>query len=77
MTSVVRFYKYGDPSVMKVENEKVGGPGPGQVRLRQQAISTSCAARVNGELACCFLERGSPCLALADIPVTPWLSRDV
>jgi len=41
MSKVVRFYEYGSPSVLKVEDEQVGEPGPGQVRLRQEAIGVN------------------------------------
>ncbi|MDB6124283.1 MAG: quinone oxidoreductase [Pedosphaera sp.] len=41
MSTVVRFYQYGPPSVLKVEDEIVGTPGPGQVRLRHEAIGVN------------------------------------
>lgn len=41
MSTVVRFYEYGSPSVFKVEDEHVGEPGPGQVRLRHEAIGVN------------------------------------
>lgn len=41
MSTVIRFYEYGSPSVLKVEDEHVGEPGSGQVRLRQQAIGVN------------------------------------
>lgn len=41
MSKVIRFHQYGAPSVLKVEDEQVGLPGPGQVRLRQEAIGVN------------------------------------
>lgn len=41
MSSVVRFYEYGSPEVFRVEDEQVGQPGPGQVRLRHEAIGVN------------------------------------
>lgn len=41
MTSLIRFYEYGDPSVLKLEDERVGDPAPGQVRLRHEAIGVN------------------------------------
>lgn len=41
MTTVVRFYQYGPPSVLKVEEELVGSPGSGQVRLRHEAMGVN------------------------------------
>jgi len=38
MSVVVRFYKPGTPDVLRVEEHAVGEPGPGQVRLRHEAI---------------------------------------
>lgn len=41
MSTVIRFHQHGDPSVLTVEDEAVGLPGPGQVRLQQQAIGVN------------------------------------
>jgi NADPH2:quinone reductase len=41
MTAVVKFYRHGPPSVLQVEDELVGAPGPGQVRLRHDAIGVN------------------------------------
>jgi len=41
MTAVVKFYRHGPPSVLQVEDEQVGAPGPGQVRLRHEAIGVN------------------------------------
>lgn len=41
MTAVVKFYRHGPPSVLEVEDEQVGAPGPGQVRLRHDAIGVN------------------------------------
>jgi len=38
MTTTIRFYEYGGPDALKVEDEQIGAPGPGQVGLRQAAI---------------------------------------
>src|SRR5215471_9208875 len=35
---VVRFHEHGDPSVLRLENLEVGQPGPGEVRIRVEAI---------------------------------------
>lgn len=41
MSAVVRFYTYGSPEVFRVEDEQVGEPGPGQVRLRHEGIGVN------------------------------------
>ena len=41
MTTTIRFHQYGSPDVFKVEDDHVGPPGPGQVRLRQEAIGVN------------------------------------
>lgn len=41
MSKVVRFHEVGAPSVMMIEDDAVGEPGPGQVRLRQHAIGVN------------------------------------
>jgi NADPH:quinone reductase len=41
MTTTIRFYQYGAPDVLKVEDEEIGAPGEGQVRLRQEAIGVN------------------------------------
>lgn len=41
MTKVVKFHRHGPPSVLQVEDEQVGAPGPGQVRLRHEAIGVN------------------------------------
>jgi len=41
MTTTIRFYEYGAPDVLKVEDEQIGAPEPGQVRLRQEAIGVN------------------------------------
>ncbi|AHI26338.1 quinone oxidoreductase [Komagataeibacter xylinus E25] len=38
MAKVIRIHENGGPSVLRVENAEVGAPGPGEVRLIQQAI---------------------------------------
>jgi len=41
MSGVVRLYAQGGPEVLRYESEEVGEPGPGQVRLRQEAIGVN------------------------------------
>jgi NADPH2:quinone reductase len=41
MNTVIRFHRYGDASVLEIENEALGAPGPGQVRLAQHAIGVN------------------------------------
>jgi len=41
MSTTIRFHKHGDPSVLEAEDETIGEPGPGQVRLRQEAIGVN------------------------------------
>jgi NADPH2:quinone reductase len=41
MSTTIRFHQYGAPSVLKVEDDQIGEPGPMQVRLRQQAIGVN------------------------------------
>lgn len=38
MTRVVRIHRHGGPEELKLEEEEVGAPGPGQARLRHTAI---------------------------------------
>jgi NADPH2:quinone reductase len=41
MTTTIRFHQYGAPDVLVAEDEQVGNPSPGQVRLRQEAIGVN------------------------------------
>jgi NADPH:quinone reductase-like Zn-dependent oxidoreductase len=41
--TVVRFHETGGPEVLRVESAEVGDPGPGQVRLRHQAVGLNFA----------------------------------
>lgn len=41
MSTVIRFHAYGGPEVPQVEDRSVGAPGPGQVRLRHDAIGVN------------------------------------
>lgn len=43
MARVVRFHTVGGPDVLRLEQEQVGSPGPGQVRLRQRAVGLNFA----------------------------------
>jgi len=38
MTHAIRVHAYGGPEVLKWEEVEVGAPGPGQVRLKQEAV---------------------------------------
>ena len=41
MSTTIRFHQYGGPDVLQVEEDDVGAPGNGQVRLRHQAIGVN------------------------------------
>lgn len=41
MSTTIRFHQYGGPDVLQVEDDDVGAPGPGQVRLHHQAIGVN------------------------------------
>lgn len=41
MNTTIRFHQYGAPSVLQVEDDAIGTPGAGQVRLRQEAIGVN------------------------------------
>jgi NADPH2:quinone reductase len=41
MAQVIRMYEIGAPDVLRVEHEDVGLPGPGQVRMAQDAIGVN------------------------------------
>lgn len=41
MSTTIRFHQYGSADVLKIEDEQVGIPGSGQVRLRQEAIGVN------------------------------------
>ncbi|NUS71876.1 MAG: zinc-dependent alcohol dehydrogenase family protein [Corynebacteriales bacterium] len=43
MTRTVRFYELGGPEVMTLEDVEVGEPGPGEVRIRVDAIGLNRA----------------------------------
>lgn len=43
MAKVVRFHETGGPEVLRVEDLEVGDPGPGEIRLRVQAIGLNRA----------------------------------
>jgi len=43
MAKAVRFYETGGPEVLRYENVEVGEPGPGQVRLRHEAVGLNFA----------------------------------
>ncbi len=43
MAKVVRFYEAGNPEVLTLETAAVGNPGPGQVRLRHEAVGLNFA----------------------------------
>jgi len=39
MTKVVRIHEYGGPDVLKIEEDKIGTPGPGEVLLDQKGVA--------------------------------------
>lgn len=41
MTTTIRFHQYGGPEVLIAEDELVGRPGLGQVRLRHEAVGVN------------------------------------
>jgi NADPH2:quinone reductase len=41
MSTVIHQYAFGGPDTLTVEQENVGEPGPGEVRLRQRAIGVN------------------------------------
>jgi len=41
MTTTIRFHRYGGPEVLTAEEQTLGPPQQGQVRLRQQAIGVN------------------------------------
>ncbi|MGZ9033868.1 MAG: alcohol dehydrogenase catalytic domain-containing protein, partial [Rhodospirillales bacterium] len=43
MAKVVRFHELGGPEVLRIEDVEVGEPGPGEVRLKVQAIGLNRA----------------------------------
>ena len=43
MAKAVRFHETGGPEVLRYENVEVGNPGPGQVRLRHEAVGLNFA----------------------------------
>jgi NADPH:quinone reductase len=43
MAHAVRFYEAGGPEVLRYESVEVGEPGPGQVRLRHEAVGLNYA----------------------------------
>lgn len=43
MANVIRFYETGGPEVLRYEHVAVGEPGPGQVRLRHEAVGLNYA----------------------------------
>ncbi len=43
MSAVVRIHQTGGPEVLRLEDLPVGRPGPGQVRVRVQAIGLNRA----------------------------------
>ncbi len=43
MSHAVRFYETGSPDVLRYESAEVADPGPGQVRLRHEAVALNFA----------------------------------
>ena len=40
MTKAIVIHKYGGPEVIQWENIEVGNPGPGEVRIKHEAIGS-------------------------------------
>ncbi|MCB2067796.1 MAG: zinc-dependent alcohol dehydrogenase family protein [Erythrobacter sp.] len=43
MTRIVRFHETGGPAVLRIDDEQVGDPGPGEVRIRVSAVGLNRA----------------------------------
>src|SRR5690606_33836746 len=43
MSKVVKFHDIGSPEVLRFEDVQVGDPGPGQVRIRHEAVGLNFA----------------------------------
>ena len=43
MTKAIRYYEFGPPDVLRWETVAVGSPGPGQVRVRHEAVGLNFA----------------------------------
>ena len=43
MSKVVRINEFGGPEVLRIEDEEVGAPGPGEVLLQQTGMAMHCA----------------------------------
>jgi len=43
MAQIVRFHETGGPEVLRLESADVGAPGPGQVRIRHEAVGLNFA----------------------------------
>jgi NADPH:quinone reductase len=41
MSKAFRFHQHGGPEVLRFEDVEVGAPGPGQVRIRNQAVAVN------------------------------------
>ncbi|WP_087688823.1 quinone oxidoreductase [Pandoraea sp. PE-S2R-1] len=41
MNTTLRFHQYGDPSVLQIEDDAIGTPSAGEVRLRHEAIGVN------------------------------------
>jgi NADPH2:quinone reductase len=41
MSTTIRFHEFGTPAVLQVEDEQVGQPGRGQIKLRHEAIGVN------------------------------------
>ena len=39
MTKVVRIHEYGGSDVLKIEEDEIGAPGPGEVLLNQKGMA--------------------------------------
>jgi NADPH:quinone reductase-like Zn-dependent oxidoreductase len=43
MTKVVRFFEYGPPDVLRIVDEEIAAPGPGEMRVKIEAIGVNRA----------------------------------
>ncbi|GAA3021786.1 zinc-binding dehydrogenase [Streptomyces fulvorobeus] len=65
MAKIIRIHEHGEPSVLRVETAEVAEPGPGEVKIRQEAVGVNFFdtmlrdGRVNGPLPMVLGSEGS------------------
>ncbi|MGW0425396.1 zinc-binding dehydrogenase [Streptomyces sp. NPDC003015] len=65
MAKIIRIHEHGEPSVLRVETADIAEPGPGEVKIRQEAIGVNFFdtmlrdGRVNGPLPMVLGSEGS------------------